>query len=122
MRKMPHLVLVSLGACLLMSGKNGLADQNSCQAEVEHCNKIIQVSEKELEMKDLVIKKQEVALRIIQAQRDAAYDLARKSANSSPFLTLVVGAGAGCIMAGEKAELRIACGAAAALACILGGC
>ena len=112
LKSLPKVFLI-FAAVLSMHGA-----ANECK---EECDKIINAFEKEVEMKDLTSKKLETATIILQAQRDKAYDMARQN-KSNGWMSLLVGAGAGCALAGEAVEVRLGCGAAALIACVIGGC
>lgn len=111
------LTLTFVGVLLI----SGAVKAEDCTEVKAQCDEIIGAFEKEIEMKDLTIKKLETATVLLQAQRDKAYEIAKDNSNGQA-LTIITGVAAGCVLAGEKVEVRLGCGIAALAACLLGGC
>jgi hypothetical protein len=107
------------GAALILT----VANAEDCKDVREQCNQIISAFEKEIELKDLMIQEQKAVIRMVEDQRDMAYDLAEYNPNLfNKVLLGVAGVGVGCAAMAEKTEVRLICLASGMLACAFGGC
>lgn len=99
------------------------APAEDCNKTRQECEAIVQAFEREVELKDLMIQKQDETIRLIERQRDDAYKLAEHNPSLYNKVMLgITGVGLGCAAMAEKAEIRLICLAAGAVTCALGGC
>lgn len=102
---------------------SSVAPGADCEEVKARCDIIIEAAEQELELKDLMIDKQRDTIRLVESQRDSAYELAEHNPSLYNKVMLgITGVGVGCAAMAEKVEVRLVCLAAGMLTCALGGC